>query len=322
MKPNQHVSKGISQSRQLEISKNINQSFVTDNSKFQAFDPELNMAYSNKINEKIQLIENIQPDYVLVAMQMQATKNVINYSNKAIANIRSIRYYVEKAFPDDNYHLYEFGYTSLKKVLNSQPKLVLFLKTFILTLDKYKDDLIHKGLAPEIIEETKKLGKDLDKANITQEQSKRARFIATGTRIKSYDELWKLIGNVAKAGKIIFEAEPDSHRNYILDSTPKKKTLKVADEEINPAFMQGKVTAVDTHKIIEDAIVEILTTQLSAITDENGEFYIDEVFPGTYSIKITAIGYKELIKTDIKLISDNEDQEFAFELEKLSLDIV
>lgn len=321
MKPKQHVSKGIPQAKQLEISKNIHQSFITDISKFQAFDPELNMAYSDKISQQIQLIEKIQPNYAVVAGQMQATQNVINFSNKAIANIRSIRYYVKKAFPDDDFHLLEFGYPSLKKVVNSQHKLVFFLKLFILTLEKYKNDLILKGLAMEMIDETTQLGTELENANIAKEQAKRARFIVTGMRIKAYDDLWKLISNVAKAGKIIFEGEPEYYRNYILDNAPKKKTLTIADEEINSAFLQGKVTAADTHKVIEDTIVEILTTQLSAITDEKGEFYIDEVAPGTYSIKITAIGYKELIKPDVKLISDNEDQEFNFELEKLLLEI-
>jgi len=320
MKTTQHTAKGISQSAQLEISKNINQSFADDNAKFKAFDPEMDMTYSAKISAKIAEVEGISPDYVMVALQMQATQKVIQYSNAALSCIKTVKYYVEKTFPDDYLHLHEFGFTELKKLMYSQSRLILFLKSFAITLAKYKDDMIPKGLSQTTIDEILQLTTDLDKANINQEQAKKARFQATGKRVKAYNELWELVGKVAKAGKIIFENDTDLQRSYILDVSSKKKTVKIAEKEINSAVFQGKVIDSESKAAIEDAIVEIVGTNYSATTEEDGGFYRDEVIPGSYTVKITAVGYKELLKTGIVLSSDNENQEFSFAMDKIVLD--
>ena len=322
MKTTQHTSKGISQPRQLEISKNIHQSFNNDVVKFTAFDPELNISYSGQLSLKITAVEAILADYILVALQMQETQKVINYSNAAIADVRTIRYYVEKAFPDDHLHLYEFGYPELKKVINTQSKLILFLKNFIVTLNKYKTDLLQKGLSQTTFDEIIHLTTDLDTANVQQEQSKKARYIATGSRVRAYDELWKLTATIAKAGKLIFEDDAENQRNYILDDNTKKKTAKLSEKDEATAVFQGVVSDAETEEVIEDAMVEIIETNLSTTTDEDGEFYMDEVVAGTYTIKITAVGYKDFQQIGLELASGNEEQEFAFSLDKIVVDAV
>ncbi|MEI7425273.1 MAG: carboxypeptidase-like regulatory domain-containing protein [Candidatus Staskawiczbacteria bacterium] len=322
MKKSQHTSKGIAQARQLEISKNVHQSFVNDNKKFEQFDPELDTKYANNINNKIQEVENIPPDYVLVAQQMQETQRVISLSNMAISNIRTIKYYIEKAFAEKQLYLYEFGYPELKKAINSQSKMILLLKNYVITLDKYRNELSQKGLSQTIIDDMHKISCDLDNANIKQEQAKKARYIATGNRVKAFDELWQMIGNIAKAGKILFETEPDYQRNYILDDSPKPKTPKIANKEAETAILQGNITNAQTNETIEDAIIEIKNTTLNATTDEDGEFYIDQVIPATYTLKITAVGYKELEIKNIELASNNEEQEFSFSLEQINIDAV
>jgi hemerythrin len=319
MKKSQHTSKGIAQAKQLEISKNIHQSFVNDNAKFVQFDPELDTKYADNISNKIQEVENISPDYVLVAQQMQETQRVINLSNTAITNIRTIKYYIEKAFTENQLYLYEFGYPELKKAVNSQSKIIFLLKNFVITLDKYKNELTQKGLSPTLLDDMHKIAKDLDKANINQEQAKKARYIATGNRIKAFDELWQMIGNIAKAGKIIFETEPDYQRNYILDDSPKQKTIKIVDKDVETAILQGSITNAQTNQAIENAIIEVKGTTLNAITDEDGEFYIDQVKPATYTLKISAVGYKELEIKGIKIASNNEEQEFSFSLEPINI---
>lgn len=317
MKKSQHTSKGLPQAVQLETAKNINDSFIIDNAKFKVFDPELDITYSDKIIAQILAVEAVPPDYVLVALQMQESSRVMKLMASSLANVRGVRYFVEKAFPDEKLHLYEFGYPELSKVINSQSRFILFFKNFNVSLIKYKTELLSKGLQQSVIDECIQSAIDMDSANIKQEQAKKARYIATGTRIKAYDELWEMIGNVAKAGKIIFEDEPDFQRNYLLDNSPKKKTVKIADAEVNTAIFQGCITDTATSEIIEDAMIEIVGTNINGTTDEDGEFYLDNITPGSYTIRIVALGYKEIQKTGIELSSDNEEQEFDFTLEKL-----
>lgn len=316
MNKKQHTSKGLSQATQLETAVVMNQSFVNENVRFKAFDPELDMAYAAKITDKANEIYAMPNDTIVVSKQMKATKKVVVIANSAIANIRTVKYFVGKAFPDDELTVNEFCYRDLRKAQNSQIRFILFLKSFVISLLNYKTELIAKGLSQTIIDEIVQQSVDLEKANIDQEQAKKARYKATGLRIKAMDELWEMVGNVAKAGKIIFEKEPDTLRDFVLDSSPKKKSVKVNNQEVNAAFLQGTITDSESGEIIEDAIVEIEGTELTTTTNESGEFYIDEVVPGTYTLKITAFGYKELLKTGIKLASDNEDQKFAFSMEK------
>jgi hypothetical protein len=313
----QHTSKGISLARQREIATIICQSFINENARFKAFDPELDLIYADKVKAKIEETDNISPDYVMVSLQMRASKKVMDLSAAAYTNIRAIKYYVEKAFANNYIQLYEFGYPELKDVLNSHTKLLLFLKSFLITLDSYKSDLITKGLSQQTINETIQLTQELDIALVDQKQAKKARFATTGKRVKAYNELWELIGNIAKAGKLIFEKEPDYQRDYILDTSPKKKTMKLAGKEVEAATMKGIITDKETSKPIEDAMIEIVGTNFNATTDEKGNFILEEVIPGNYTIKIMALGYNELEKTGIKLDSENDKQEFAFTLEKL-----
>lgn len=313
----QHVSKGIPQATMLGTTKVMNQSFITDNQKFIDFDPGLNLDYSAKITLTIETIENLPPDYVLVAHQMEQSSKIIKFTERSLIIIRAVKYYVETAFPDEGFRLYEFGFPGLKKVINSQSKFIIFLKSFNITLLKFKTELTAVGLSTALIDEIVQIAKDLDKANVDHEVAKNARIVATGMRIKAFDEMWKLIGKVAKVGKIIYESDPDNQRKYVLDSSPKKKTIKIDDAEVNTSFLQGKVTDSETHEELEDVNIEIVGTDYKAITDEDGEFYIDGITPATYSVKITAVGYKELLKTDIKLDSDNLEQEFEFVLEAI-----
>ena len=318
MKKAQHTSKGIAQHRQLEICKTINISFQADNPKFMAFDPTLGMDYSVKITESIQKIESMPPDYVLVGIQMSFSAKIIKLTDSALARIRAVRYFIETAFPGEKFRMYEFGYPELKKVINVQGKFLIFLKSFNLSLIKYKTELTTAGMSSTIIDELSQLATDLDQANIDQEQAKKNRIAATGLRIKAYDDLWKLVGKVAKAGKILFESEPEMQRNYVLDPATKKKatSTETIDET---SFLQGKITDTETKAEIEDVNVEVVNTDFKAITDENGDYYIDELPAATYSIKITAPGYKELIVKNIQLQPNNEDQEFNYELELLEV---
>jgi hypothetical protein len=316
----QHISIGLPQHYVLDLSKNIRQSFITDISKFEEFDPELDLAFSDKLALKINEVEAIKPDYVMRALLMTASKNVYNLSTNAIAIVRTIKYYVEKAFKDDHLYLFEFGYPELNKVINSQLKILLFLKNYVITLNNYKTELFQKGLSQTCFDEILLLASQLDTALIAQEQAKKARYICTGKRIRAYDQLWEMVGEIAKAGKIIFDKEPDQLRYYILDRTSKKVTVKVNEKEINAAVFQGMVIDAITKEAIEDAIVEIAATGYNDTTDKSGKFYIDEIVPGSYTFIIKTIGYKEIEQKDMELTSDNIKQEFIFALEKLSID--
>ena len=316
MKEKQHVSSGIPQDVIMERSQIIKASYDANLGSFKTFDQDLNQDYSDNLGAKIQEIDNITPDKIMLVQQQKATKHMLDCSKSAVNNVKNIRYYVEKAFPDNQLMLAEFGYNTLAKVQYSQLKLIKHLKLFVISLKAYKAELIAKGLSETVITETIQLAADVEDANIKQELAKKARYKTTALRIKAFDELLELIGNITKAARYIYQNQPDQLRDYVLENTAKKKTVKKAGEDVEPAYLQGTITDAETNEAIEDAIVEIANTEFSSVTDEDGEFYIDELVPGTYIIRIAAFGYKDLEISGVELVSNNEEQEFSYTMEK------
>ena len=316
MKAKQHVSSGISQDVIMEHSQIIKASYDVNVVRFKTFDQDLNQDYSDKIGLKIGEINAIMPDKIMLVQQQKATKFMLDTSKSAVNTVKNIRYYVEKAFPGNHLMLSEFGYDALAKVQRSQLKLIKHLKLFVITLNTYKTELLASGLPQAMIDDIIQLANDVEQANIKQELAKKARFKTTGLRIKAFDELLEMIGCITKAAKYIFQDEPDELRDYILENPSKKKTVKKAGEDVEPAFLQGTLTDAETNEAIEDAIVEIVNTDFSTVTDEDGEFYMDEIVPGTYTIRIAAFGYKDLEISGVELASDNEEQEFNYTMEK------
>ena len=317
MKTKQHTSKGLAQATMYERAQIMNLSYKSDIAKFEAFDPELSIGLSDNITAKLTEISEMDPDYMLEALQMEATKNVVDISTAAFVSVRNARYYIQKAFPDESLKMTYFGFPELAKARQSQLRFALFLKSFGKACVKYKTELLAAGMSVALLEDLQNHGNELDEANLAQEQAKKERHQATGLRIKAYDELWEMLGSIAKAGKLIFAAEPDKLRDYVLDNAPKKKTVKIADEEVETAVFQGTVVDAESKTAIEDAIIQIVGTDLKTTTDEDGEFYLDAVIPATYTIKIIAFGYKEMEQTNVVINSGNEEQEFSFEMQTL-----
>ncbi|MFH1851758.1 MAG: TonB-dependent receptor [Candidatus Neomarinimicrobiota bacterium] len=67
--------------------------------------------------------------------------------------------------------------------------------------------------------------------------------------------------------------------------------------------IRGRVTDDATKHTLVGANVVIEGMMLGAATDLNGEYYILQVPPGIYNVRILMIGYKELLITDVKVMS-------------------
>ncbi|HNW59620.1 MAG TPA: TonB-dependent receptor [bacterium] len=66
----------------------------------------------------------------------------------------------------------------------------------------------------------------------------------------------------------------------------------------------GKVIDLANNSPLPGANVQVVGTSLGAITDPQGEFFIINVPPGTYSVKTSMMGYKTMTQTGIKVAID------------------
>lgn len=64
-------------------------------------------------------------------------------------------------------------------------------------------------------------------------------------------------------------------------------------------IITGKVIDEEIQSLIEGAVAEILNSELNTGTNKNGEFIFENLQYNTYQIKVSAIGYNPIIKSDL-----------------------
>ena len=68
--------------------------------------------------------------------------------------------------------------------------------------------------------------------------------------------------------------------------------------------LAGRVTSKETGEPLIGANVMILGTTLGAATDIDGNFYVLQISPGTYSLRYSMIGYQSLVMNDVRIRVD------------------
>jgi iron complex outermembrane recepter protein len=83
--------------------------------------------------------------------------------------------------------------------------------------------------------------------------------------------------------------------------------------------LRGKVLHQENDEPIEAAYIWIMENRSGAISDQNGNFIIRELCPGTYTIKVQFLGHKEILQT-IQLSGNTINQTFRLTEESLALE--
>lgn len=76
----------------------------------------------------------------------------------------------------------------------------------------------------------------------------------------------------------------------------------------------GKVTDAKTGERCPFTFVTILGTKIGANADENGNFVLENIPEGSYDLKADMLGYKSIVKTNVRVIqgqTTNQDFEFS-----------
>ncbi len=82
--------------------------------------------------------------------------------------------------------------------------------------------------------------------------------------------------------------------------------------------LRGKVLHLENDDAIEAAYVWILETRTGAVSDQNGNFVIRNLCPGTYTVTVQYLGHKEIRQT-VNLSGSSTAQTFRMEEESLDL---
>ncbi len=93
---------------------------------------------------------------------------------------------------------------------------------------------------------------------------------------------------------------------------------KIVFSQGNNGSITGAITDHTTGKGIPFANIVVLSTQTGATTNENGYYSIKNLNPGTYQVKVSAVGYSTLTKTDIS-VSNSKPTQIDFSLKEETL---
>jgi len=75
--------------------------------------------------------------------------------------------------------------------------------------------------------------------------------------------------------------------------------LSVLAGEIPTGIVEGEIIDATTGEVLPSATISIVGTTMGAIADIEGRFTLNDIPAGTYSIRVTLIGYNEKVLTDI-----------------------
>ncbi len=86
--------------------------------------------------------------------------------------------------------------------------------------------------------------------------------------------------------------------------------------------LAGKIVDSETREPLIGANIILLGTDLGAAADINGEYFILNIAPGAYDVKVSYVGYGEKIVTDIRIVGGitfelNVDLSSGFELQEI-----
>jgi iron complex outermembrane receptor protein len=83
-------------------------------------------------------------------------------------------------------------------------------------------------------------------------------------------------------------------------------------------ILRGKIIHLENDEAIEAAYVWILETRTGAISDQNGNFVVRDLCPGTYTVTVKYLGHKDIRQT-VNLSGNSTAQTFRMEEESLDL---
>ena len=198
--------------------------FTEDKLDFSQFDSSFADPYVDSWDAAIISAETVAQDAELIDQMAQLTAIVNEKMKEAQEYYHRIKYYMEKAFPNNIAIQNEFGRNDYEKARNSTPKLIAFMTALSKAITKYNTELLASGCAEEYLLEAPTKLEDLRTAENNQELFKKTRPVETQKRLELLNSCWVFSKNVCKAGKIIYSDNAAKYNQYLLPGEAPKET--------------------------------------------------------------------------------------------------
>ncbi|MBI5214461.1 MAG: hypothetical protein HY960_01770 [Ignavibacteriae bacterium] len=210
----------MADSDMMQVSEKTREAFIEDNADFQAFDPDFKDPYAANWQSEIDAAKSVPTDNVIVDTMTILTTATENAMELCRNKFQSMKFFIEKAFPNKTSIWNEFGYNDYDRSRTSHPLMISFMRDLYAVAQKYSAELIAKNFTQAMIDEIGTLLNQLNSSDTAQEAYKGTREVLTQNRIILLNQVWTTTVTVCRAGKLIYMNNYAKYQRYVLPGDP------------------------------------------------------------------------------------------------------
>lgn len=206
---------------------------------------------------------------------------------KAIAlKVKEVKYFANKAFPpaaseQNRKVLDKFGFDDYQEVYGSQEGLRIFMKNLFKVATEHAAALAAVGFTPAQLAAINTVTDNFLTLDVIQDAFKALSPIDTNARVVTHNTTWGFSTRVRDAVEVMYADNPLLYNLFLLPR-------RTEDQSIYNVV--GNVSAMGTGMPVVGASVLIVELGITTMTDEDGNFGLAQVAPGSYTLRVSAPG--------------------------------
>jgi hypothetical protein len=275
---------GISDTKMFNEAQTIHNLLDDDLADFTAKDAAFNLDFLEDFQTKINDCIAFKTDETYMDEVEQLTKNVMQAWENCKNYFQDMKYYIEKAFPNDPAIHKQFGYDDYRDMSRLQDKVVPFMESLKKKAADNMPALLAAGMTAAQIDQINLLKNAFNAANGTQDEAIKRRLELTQMRIELNNSLWKILQQINKLSKAVYRGNYAKLQQYLLPAAGTNEREFLA--------LTGTVLNASNNEPIEDALVELPALSLTATTDATGRYgFTQEIPAGPTLLRVSASGF-------------------------------
>ena len=273
-------------------------------------DQLLEMGFTNDkrlaFQAQLDVLKLVSTDDFMLGQQMARTEEKDAARQVVEKSLRSILTIAANFYGADSGKYRQFGVANIGRL--SDDHLMRYARNAATTATALLAELQPEGVTTAMITTLNTKVTAFDTAINNQITAVRQRDLITEERILKANELYHTLAKICTLGKNIWYGVNEAKYNdYLIYDAPSSNTTKT----LNPDFtgiLAGTVADSQTNAPIAAATLALNGTQLTVTSDEYGEFSLDNIPQGAYTLNVTAAGYQPVIRTNIVIKADEQTE--------------
>ncbi len=263
---------------------------------------------------QLDALKLVSTDDFMLGQQITRTQEKDNARLAVEKSLRTILTIAGSFYGTNSGKFRQFGTANIGRL--SDDHLMRYARNALSTATALLTELQPEGVTPAMLTALTTKITAFDTAINNQITAIRQRDIITEERTNKANELYRTLAKVCTFGKNIWYGVNEAKYNdYIIYDSPSGDSSKALKPDFT-GILAGTVADNQTNAPISAAALGLNGTQFTATSDEYGEFSIDNIPQGAYTLNITAAGYQPATKLNI-IIKADEQAEVSVKMGKV-----